>query len=170
MQKEILVAVIGGGITLVVSAVTAWLTARHEYRKQLKQHLYEERERVYIDVFNILQELRDHPYYIFNYEKIVEPLKSTRTAINFFGSAQLIGELEKCYKRISTVFEKYADKYGEEYEMQKLARMELNGETEFDFEREIEQYQENHIICDTEIADMQKQIIEIMRKDLSLNK
>ena len=170
MQTEILVTLIGGSITLVASAGTAWLTARHGYRKQHKQHLYEERERVYVEVFNILQELRDHPYYIFNFEKIVAPLKSTRTTISFYGSAKLIDELEKCYKRISSVFEKYDELFGEEYEMQKSARMELNGETELDFEREIEQYQDNHILSDMEIVDMQKRIIAIMRKDLSLNK
>lgn len=170
MQTEILVTLIGGGITLAVSTVTAWLTARNEYRKQLKQHLYDERERVYIEVFNILQELRDHPYYVFDYEKIVALLKSTRTTISFYGSAQLIDELERCYRRISSVYEKFAELFDEEYEMQKSARMEFNGETEMDFEREIEQYQDNHILNDMEIVDMQKRIIAIMRKDLSLDK
>ena len=170
MQVDIQVALISGGIALVASIVTAWLTTKHEYRKQLKQHLYEERERVYIGIFNILQELRDHPYYIFNHEKIVSPLKATRTAVNFYGSAELIDELERCYKRIYSEYENYFELFDEEYEMQKDTRMEINGETEMDFEREIEQYQDNHILSDTDIADMQKRIITIMRKDLNLNK
>ena len=170
MQTDIQVALISGGIALVASIVTAWLTTKHEYRKQLKQHLYEERERTYIEIFNILQELRDHPYYIFNCEKIVTPLKAIRTAVSFYGSADLIDELERCYTRIYSEFKKYVELFDEDYEIQRSIRAEINGETEMDFEREIEQYQDNHILSATDIADMQKRIITIMRKDLNLNK
>ena len=50
--------------------------------------------------------------------------------------------------------------------MTKLSRKEHEGATELDFEREIESYQEDHLLEASYVENTIKQLVSIMRKDM----
>ena len=166
-MNEGLTVLISSVVSLIVAIITAMITSRLTIKQEVKKAIYAKRETAYIELFDLLFTLKDNPYLIYNNSKFLKPISDLRTRLKLFASQDVLDIFEPFFDQLrdttSICWETFS---GEEYEMTKLSRKEHEGATELDFEREIESYQEDHLLEASYVENTIKQLVSIMRKDM----
>ena len=160
---EIIIALLGVILSIILAIVTSKLTLRQEVKKRI----YERREQVYIKCFDLLQEVKDNPYLVFNNKEFFIQIKGLRTELKLFASNDVIEIIEPFYEKAKKTIEEYWVLFdGEEYETQKNARMEHDNLTELDFKQEEENYMRSHFIDKVFVETTITSLVLAMRKDM----
>lgn len=171
MSEEASIAIISGLLSILVAVFTALITSKLTIRQEEKRIVYEKREKVYTDLFNILFLLKDDPYLIYNNPDFIKPLSDLRTHLNLFASQAVLNILEPFYDEAKETAFSYWGKFnGEEYEKLKQMKLEYGGFTELDIENEEEEYRESHLIDNQFIEITISQLVEEMRKDMGVKR
>lgn len=166
MPEWLKIVLTNASLPLVVSLITAVITAKITLKLESKRKIYERRENSYIKCFDLLQKIKDNPFLVFNWE-YVSSLNELRTELNLFASQSVINILNPFYEKVKTISSRYWELFdGEQYESQKMGRMEHEGLTELDFEREEQLYQEDNVIDNETICQTMQALVEVMRKDM----
>lgn len=167
MSENIKYLLTSGAIPLFVAVVSAIVTAKLTLRHEVKHHIYQKREEVYIQCFDLFQSLADNPYLVFNSGEFIVPLKNIRARLNLYASHEVLAIIEPAYEEIKKVFENYCDDCeGEEYEKRKALQKEIEGRDEIDFTNEIERYIEEHLLGADFIRKIISDLVIAMRKDM----
>ncbi len=120
-----------------------------------------------MELFDLICDLKDNPYLVFNGEEMFRPLMDLRTKLNLFASQKVLDEVEPLFEKIKEVAYAYWDKYdGPEFEQYRENRMMIDGATELDIEHEIEQYQDANVLSSEYIDERFAKIVAAMRKDM----
>ena len=167
MSEEVQIMVYSGIISLFISVIVAIVTSKLTLKQEVKKRIHEHREEVYVECFELLQAVKDNPYLLFNNTNFFQPLCALRTKLNLYASQEVLNILEPFYMEVKKKNEDYWDWFdGEEYEMLKLAKKEYEGFSEIDFQREEEQYMENHLLGEMLVDATLKNMVSAMRKDV----
>ena len=166
MTVELQTILISGGVSLLLSITTAFITSRFTLRQDVKKRIYDKREETYISLFDLLQKLNDDHSIYCNTIEFYKPLMDLRVKLNLYASAKLIKVFEPFYNTIKSEYERYMELFdGPEYEQRKANLMEYEGQTEIDFEHEIECYLAN-AFSNIDFSIEIKKVVDAMRMDL----
>ena len=86
-MKDVLISAV---ISVVVAALTGWFTAKQSYRKEIKKTVYEERQKLYIELFSLLEKLQNRPFLIYNYEQFIQPFRLIKARTNLYASRKVL--------------------------------------------------------------------------------
>ena len=71
-------------VSIFIAGITGWISAKQAYRREIRKSVYEKRQELYIEVFELFEKLQNNPYLVYNYEQFIQPLnqiKATQIAI-----------------------------------------------------------------------------------------
>lgn len=171
MSEEATIAIISGLLSVFIAVITALITSKLTIRQEEKKIVYEKREKVYTDLFNLLFLLKDDPYLVYNNPQFLKPLSDLRTHLNLFASQAVLNILEPFYDEAKKTAHSYWGEFGgEEYEKLKQMKLEYGGFTELDIENEEEAYRESHLIDSQFIEDTLSQLVAEMRTDMGVKR
>ncbi|MDI9520883.1 MAG: hypothetical protein QM308_07020 [Bacillota bacterium] len=166
-MNEGLTILISSVISLFVAIITALITSRLTIKQEVKKAIYAKRETAYIELFDLLFTLKDNPYLVYNNSKFLKPLSDLRTRLKLFASQDVLDVFNPFFDQLRNTASSYWKLFsGEEYEMNKSSRIEHGNETDLDFEREKESYQEDHLLEACYVNNTIKQLVLLMRKDM----
>lgn len=167
MSEELQIVVYSGIISLVISIITAIVTSKQTLKQEVKKRIHEHREEVYVECFDLLQQVKDDPFFVFNNTLFFQPFCSLRTKLNLYASQEVLDILEPFYREAKGINETYWALFsGEEYESLKQARAEHEGVTEVDFQHEEDRYMANHLLDEKLVATTFEKMVAAMRKDM----
>jgi hypothetical protein len=166
MTVEVTTALISVISSLIVAVITAIITSKFTLRREISKSIYTKREEAYISLFDLMQRIRDEPYYIFNRKEIVQPFKDLRTKINLYATQSVIDILEPFYIKANSIYDEYAKHFlSEEHYIEQSAREDY-GETALDLQHEEDRYMESHLIDAEYISITIAKLVEAIRTDL----
>jgi len=173
VEREVIITIIG----VIASGFIAWLTSRLTSKATLnsaiKKTVYEKRENAYIALFDLMQVITDHPYYIFNYDKVILPFNNLRTQLNLYASQDLLDIMEPFYTKLKRVYEGYSEDWlSEDSYMRNSARPDHGDVSELDLleEKEQDQYMEKNMIPPDETLNIIDKLVKQMRQELKTDK
>lgn len=159
----------------IIAAISGCISAKLSYSKEIKRSIYLEREKLYIEMFNLLEHLKESPYIMYDTEQFVYPLRNIKTKANLYASESVLEIITPFYERILNVWNKYVDMFdSEKAEMELQNRKTENTynnassseQVELEFEREAEMYMKRHLLSDDEIADTLNKLSTKIRLEL----
>lgn len=95
-------------ISAFISAITAILTLHLNRKKEIKAHIYDKREEIYLSVFESLEKLIDDKWKMFQGE--LDQLKEIKGKIHLYASNRVIEN----YDKLLDVLEEIITDYNEE--------------------------------------------------------
>ena len=99
---------------LIIPITVSYITARTTLSRTIKKQIYDKRETVYFELFQLLDNLLKNPYLVYQHKEFVLPLTNMRIKLKLFASQKLINKFERLYDAILTTFERYQEKYRSE--------------------------------------------------------
>ena len=153
-------------ISIVVSAAIGWFSAKQSYNKEIQKTIYEERQKLYIETFELLEQLQHTPYIIFNTEKFVQPFRKIKAKANLYASREVLDILEPFNDKTADIRDRYIDAYESEAALRELESRKLIAEEsadatdeqiEWEFQQEADAFIEKN-------AFKQEEIDEVLRK------
>lgn len=166
---------ISAGISIIVASVTGWFSAKQSYSKEIKKSIYEERQKLYIEIFSLLEQLQRTPYLIYNSEQFIQPFRQAKAKTNLYASREVLNILIPLNTRIMEIWNKYIDLFESEEAEKALENRryeaEEKGDTpveqiELEFEYEVELYMEQNLIPTEEIDDYLNSLATQIRAEL----
>lgn len=113
--------IISSLITIIVAAVSGWISAKQSYSKEIQRSVYEEREKLYIEIFELFELLHKSPFLLYNTKKLIEPLRGLNAKANLYASEKVLAIFTPFYDNVLARWDKYTDLYNSE-----TAESELN--------------------------------------------
>lgn len=167
MSEEVSMAIITGICSLIVSIVVAFATSKLTLRHDMKKRIYEKREEVYIECFELVQAIKDDPNLIFNNAEFFTPFCTLRSKLNLFASQEVLDIIEPLYVKIKEAIEEYWSFFdGAEYEVYKQNEEEYNSKTELDVHNVEQAYCEAHMLDANFVENTISMMVSAMRKDM----
>lgn len=159
IKENVYESLMNGGI----SAAVAWLTAKWGWRKNIK----EKRIPIYKEMLELLGKLKDDPYLVYNNTQFVTPLNNLRSALNLIASQKVIDVLNPFYEMVNETASAYWELFdGAGYEQYRANRIEHDGATELELERDEERYMELHLLDPKKLEDIMLNLIDIMKTEI----
>ena len=171
-MKDVLISAV---ISVVVAALTGWFTAKQSYRKEIKKTVYEERQKLYIELFSLLEKLQNRPFLIYNYEQFIQPFRLIKARTNLYASRKVLEILIPFNNRVMVFWNKYTELFeSEDAEKELQARQDYAKETEglsaeqieWEFQQEAEMFMEQNLISEEEFTDMLNNLSTQVRSEL----
>lgn len=133
-------------ITIIISAISGYLSAKFSYNHEIKKKIYDERENTYIDLFKLIEKLKNNPFLVFNANQFLTPFYEIKARLNLYASQEILNIISPFNHKINEISESYFKLFDSvEAENVNAARLEYGDVTELDLEHEIENYIENPI-------------------------
>lgn len=162
-------------ISLLVAAISGRISAKQSYAKEIQKSIYKERENLYVEMFRLLEQLQKSPVLLYNTKEFVNPLRGLNAKANLYASKEVLVIFSPFYDRILTIWDKYTDLYDSE-----KAETELNNRKalfaeegnesperiEYEFVQDTELFMENHLIAESETADILNRLAIQVRREL----
>lgn len=154
-------------ISIIVALITALITSQCTLHREISKIIYDKREKVYIDCYELLHSLKENPYLVFNYNDYILSLKDINVQLSIYGSKNVINTFKPIYKNILNKYKNYSDKFlGEKAELIKLNEKEFNHKTDEDLEKEENSYIETNLFKGEEIDSNIEKLATAIRKDM----
>ena len=158
---------INGAISMMVALITALITSQCTLHREISKIIYDKREKVYIDCYELLHSLKENPYLVFNYNDYILSLKDVNVQLNIYGTKKIVNIFKTIYKNILDKYNDYSDKFsGEKAELIKLNEKEFNHKTDEDLEKEENSYIEKNLFKNEEIDSYIEKLTNAIRKDM----
>lgn len=167
--------IVSSGITIVVAAISGWVSAKQSYAKEIRKSVYEEREKLYIEIFELIELLHKSPFLLYNTKKFIEPLRGLNAKANLYASKKILDIFTPFYDNALAEWDKYTEMFdSEEAESELYNRKALLSEEddtsveriEYEFEQEAELFMESHLIADVAIVDILNRFATQIRAEL----
>ena len=151
----------------IISSVLVFLTAKLSFRGESKRLIYEKREQVYLECFEIFQSLKDDSYQIYYSEGFISQIECIRARLKLYASPKVLDVVKSFYSIAKKVNSEYSIQFKSEvYEEKKEIYKEQCGMTELDFQNEENTYMETHLISKNLISETIEKLLVEMKKDL----
>ena len=156
---------------LIIPITVSYITARTTLSRTIKKQIYDKRETVYFELFQLLDNLLKNPYLVYQHKEFVLPLTNMRIKLKLFASQKLINKFERLYDAILTTFERYQEKYRSETALSTNEARKSEGDvTEQGLLDEEESYCKKHLLNEELLSERIEEIITAMRKDLKVDR
>ena len=90
-----------------ISAITAWFSTKIAYLNEVQKRVYDERERTYIILFELIEKLKRNPYLVFNSTDFLIPFGELNAKLKLYASQNVINMVSPLYDKICDISEKY---------------------------------------------------------------
>lgn len=170
--KEFVFSVV---IPIVISGITGCISGILTYRKEIKKAIYEEKQKLYIDIISLLEQLQYKPQLIYDYEQFIQPLRQIRAKTNFYASRDVLEVLIPFNDRIMTLWHRYTDLFNSERALEELYNRqeyekEIDGtspeQVEWEFQQQEGSYIEANLISKDEIIVFLNNLSMTIRSEL----
>lgn len=157
-MKEI---ILSGVISIITAAITGWISGKQAYRKEIKKSIYEERQKLYIEIFSLMEQLQYKPFLIYNYEKFILPFRQLKAKTNLYASREVLEILTPFNDKVMAKWSKYnelfdSDEVAKELQNRQEYERETNGvsseQIEWEFHQEADRYMESNLITKDEVV------------------
>lgn len=162
-------------ISLLVATISGWISAKQSYAKEIQKSVYEEREKLYIEIFKLIELLHKSPLLLYNTKKFIEPLRGLNAKVNLYASKEILTIFTPFYHNVLTSWNKYTEMFdSEEAESELYNRKTLLSEEdnmsveriEYEFEQEAELFMKSHLIAEDELVDILNRLATQIRAEL----
>lgn len=162
-------------VSIFIAGITGWISAKQAYRREIRKSVYEKRQELYIEVFELFEKLQNNPYLVYNYEQFIQPLNQIKARTNLYASRKVLEILTPFNKRIKELWNKYYNLFESENALEELQNCkyeaELEGNVSDDqverkFQLEADMYEEKNLISGEEIADVLERLSKQVREEL----
>ena len=171
-RNEILSAL----IATVIAIITGWITARQTYKGEIKKSVYEEREKLYVDLFNILDNLQRHPDILYDSLNFVTEYKLIWAKVNLYASEDVLHIMQSFNVKLNEYWNRYNTIYSDEqiereiekrlYEDEQEGKCTQRSEIEFLINQEEEYFLRNNQINPADIQKIMETLSYQIRKEL----
>lgn len=167
--------IINSVIAIVVAAISGWISAKQSYAKEIQKSVYEEREKLYIEIFELIELLYKSPFLLYDTKKLIEPLRGLNAKANLYASKEILAIFTPFYDNVLLRWDKYIDlfdseKAESELNNRKTLLTEEDGTSveriEYEFEQEAELFMASHLIAEDEIVDILNRLATQIRVEL----
>ena len=161
-------------ISIIISAISGWFSAKQSYAKEIQKSVYEKREELYIKMFELIELLHKSPIIQYNTKKLIKPLRRLNAKANLYASREVLKIFTPFYERVLEEWDKYTDLYDSEKAERELSNRKVQAvednesveQIEHEFNQEAESYMENHLLTEAEITDALKKLATQIRLEL----
>lgn len=158
-------------VTIIISAISGYLSAKFSYNHEIKKKIYDERENTYIDLFKLIEKLKKNPFLVFNPTQFLTPFDEVKARLNLYASQEILNIIRPFNDRINEISEIYFNLFDSvEAENINAGRLECGDVTELDLEYEVENYMDNNVIDETYVNEVFSNLISQIRKELKTNR
>ena len=162
-KKEIIEAI----ITIVIAAITGYISSKIAYNREIKRRIYDEREKAYIALFEFVEKLKKNPFLIYNSTEFLIPFGEIKAKLNLYASQEVLNIVTPLNDNINEISKKYFEFFDSvEAHRTKEARLEQEDATELELLREEEVYMENNVIDKVYVNEVFSNLISQIRKEL----
>lgn len=167
--------IISSAIAIVVAAISGWISAKQSYAKEIQKSVYEKRDNLYVEIFDLLEHLHKSPFLLYNTKEFIIPLRGLKAKANLYASKEALAIFTPFYDKVLTIWTMYTDLYdSEKAEIELSNRKALLAEEcnesperiEYEFEQSAELFIENNLIAEDEITDILDRLAIQIRKEL----
>lgn len=154
-------------ITIFVAIFTAKITTQITYNSEIKKSIYQEREKAYILLFQMVEKLNRNPYLIYNFADFIIPLRKLKARLNLYASQKVLDIITPLNEKICDSSEKYSELFNSPEALDiRNSRLE-NGEiTELELQHEEEIYMDNNVIERKFVEEIFLDLITQIRSEL----
>ena len=165
MKEEIFEVI----ITVFVAVMTGAISAKITYHREIKKKIYEEREKTYINIFNLVEKLKKNPYLVFNSRDFLEEFGEINDRMTLYASEKVIDIIKPLNDRIYSTAEEYFSLFDSvEGQQMKENLIKYEAITDFELENAEILYMENHVIESEYVETILKQLIAQIRLELKI--
>jgi hypothetical protein len=100
------IEIIIAGAGVFISVVVAWITAHLTYRNEISKKVYGKREKVYIECFSLLEELRSDRNMVFE-NTFFDKFNEIKPRIKMYSSNKMIELVTNFFNELATIKNKF---------------------------------------------------------------
>ena len=162
-------------VSIFIAGITGWISAKQAYRREIRKSVYEKRQELYIEIFELFEKLQNNPYLVYNYEQFIQPFNQIKARTNLYASRKVLKILTPFNKRIKELWNKYYNLFESENALEELQNRQYEAElggnvsddqVEWKFQLEADMYEEKNLISGEEIADVLERLSKQVREEL----
>lgn len=170
MKEVLTTTIITTAFSIVVSAITGYISAKRTYSNDVKKANLLERQKLYIKLIEKVEQLLNDQKLIFNSTVFLIPFKEMYIHVEIYASSRVKSILRPLYDEIIN----RSDKYFELTDTPKVinereSRLEMGYATELELEQEDILYRENNAIPYEYVKKIYDRLINQIRKELKTN-
>lgn len=164
MEKKEIIEII---ITIVIAAMTGYISSKIAYNREIERRIYDEREMTYIALFKLVEKLKRNPFLVYNSTEFLIPFGEIKAKLNLYASQEVLNIVAPFNDSINEISNKYFELFGSvEAHRVKEARLEQEDATELELLQEEELYMENNVIDKVYVNEVFSNLIFQIRKEL----
>lgn len=154
-------------VPIVISIITAYFSTKIAYNKEVQKRIYDEREKTYIELFELVEKLKKNSYLVFNSTDFLIPFGELNARLKLYASQNVINVVSPLYDKIYNTSEKYFDLF-DSAEGQRIKEnfIEHENATEYELQNNEELYMENNVIDSEYVKKVLNDLIYQIRKEL----
>lgn len=171
---ECRVAIISGIISVVVAVITSYISVKLTYSNEIQKNVYSEKENLYVEIFELIEQLQLNPYLVYSTEKFIQHLRLIKVKTNLYASREVLDILVPFYSKVMSIWSKYTDLYTSENAEKILQGRKFSADEsglederiELEFQQESELFMENNLIETEEITNFLNNLAIQIRSEL----
>lgn len=154
-------------LAIIVSAISGYASAKLAYKNEIRSKVYNEREKTYISLFEIIDKLNNNPFFVFNYAEFQIPFGNIKARLKLYASKDVLNIIVPFSSKVDEVSKAYFDLFDSPKAHDvKTHRLDYLGATELELEQEEELYMENHVMDKEYVAEVFLSLIIQIRHEL----
>ena len=174
-EMEMKDVILSGIVSIIAAAITGWISGKQAYRKEIKKSIYEEKQKLYIEIFSLMEQLQYKPYLIYNYDQFIQPFRQIKAKTNLYASREVLAILIPFNNKVMAIWNRYTELFESEEANKELQNRqeyekEINGtspdQTEWEFQQEADHYMETNLISKDEVIDFLNSLSTQIRSEL----
>lgn len=167
--------IVSSVVSVVVSLISGWIAAKIAYSKEIKTAIYEKRQSLYIEIFELLETLERNPNILFNYELFIHPMQQVSAKTYLYSSADVLCIIKPFFNKVIEVWNRYVSLFASEAAEKELQNRiilaidsgELSAEqVELEFEQEAVLFKEKNKIPSKEVYAVLERLSVQIRQEL----
>lgn len=163
-------------VSIVFAAVTGYIAAQQAYKGEIKKSIYEKREKLYVDLFTLLDSLQRNPGIMYNYSKFITEYKQIRAKSYLYASDEVLRLLIPFNDKLSHYWQTYEKLYSDNeinreidkrlYEAEENGQTFIRDEIEYILNQEEERFIEENQLSIGSIQEIMQDLSLQIRKEL----
>lgn len=93
--------------TIIIPGISGYLSAKFSYNHEIKKRIYAERENTYIDLFKLIEKLKNNPFLVFNATQFLTPFDEIKARLNLYASQKILNIISPFNDKINEISESY---------------------------------------------------------------
>lgn len=153
----------------IVAGIISFITTKNTFKYEIKRKIYDEREETYILLFNLIDQLRNNPFLVFNTNDFLKPLNEAKARANLYASQEVLDIIKPLNNKIIEISNEYFQKYCSLDSINYHDDCkEYEGTTDADLIQEEEEYIEQNVIDISFVENVLGNYVLQIRQELKI--